>query len=230
MRSASNLLTVLITPDYLVCALLQEKAKSSGIKLQQYQRVPLNNQVIDLRICTMNSIRHHLYRFMDQTNSKTKSLAIACLGKGLVEQFISVSHITPDWSHFPAEFKKQVSNSLYLYPTDNNRFLYYVCGMAHQLLFQYQLLAFKSGYNLVCMTSAWYCLLHVYRFIHATTFRQAKLAVDMQRANNNLEHVLCTETITRIVTINPSISIDVKKESSFLFPLLGLYLAQKDKT
>jgi hypothetical protein len=117
-----------------------------------------------------------------------------------VESLVNLPVSSPNSTDFPfPKLQSLLWDYRYLYPSDNARFTFYVCGVPRQLLFQYQLLAVQYALNLVAITTERMALFHLYRHIKGPAFRVGQLAQDMKGHGNQLNTFFSQDMLRRVV-------------------------------
>ncbi len=227
----NEIVTIQLQPDTIVCSWITTANKiAPTYSLRGYQRTTLANFSCAQGILfNPTTIITTITTFLQQHSLEQSFIALSTCGSGITEFILDMPQASPAHTDFPLQkLHKLVWDYRYLYPKDNAHYAVYVCGMSRQLRAQYTLLAFNASLNTILLTTEFMALLEVYRQMYGSAFRRAQLARDMQRHNNQLLNVLQADTLRRMVTVDPALSISLEQELPWLFTALGLYVTGKN--
>jgi hypothetical protein len=226
-----QLVTFSFSRDFITCGLIRAQKAQSRYALYAYRKIPVQLSGRPSSFYSA-SVLKELEQFITRYKA-AYSFAACALDASLVVQGLctfATAHPTVD------EYKKQCVlpdgklQSIYLYPTENGYFTFYVAAVDHALLLQYQLLALRLHLNVLTITTQFQTLLTLYRYIQGCAFRQIQLARDMQQYQNRLERFFNVQIIHRMVDVSSANRIHGTQEFQDLLPLLGLYIGQEDCT
>jgi len=113
---------------------------------------------------------------------------------------------------------------MYLYPTPQGQFIFYVTGIKRDLLLQYQLVALRSNLNLVAIAPSTMALFNLYKHKQGTQFRHSQLGIDLANNDNHVEDIIDKPFVNRTLTFDQKLTIDFGNESRFILPAFGLFL------
>jgi len=218
-----------LSPTDLTCSWIEKKRKiSPQFHLNGYLRTPLHHlETENLRLFNPTRLQEYIRSFLTMHALKDPFVVISLKGPGVFEHWISFGSATPSEDRFlqtVPDLKNTLWDYRYLYPTQDGKFMFYVCGIKRELLFQYQLLALSLRLNLIALTTEQMALLQLYKFSHTKQAPQAQLETDMRKHNNQLESSFHSQDITRHVMINPSLVSNLEKELPYLLKTLGLHV------
>ncbi len=224
----NELVTITINPHRLICSWIRPSKKHAPLELKAYQEFPLPNLELEkLVIFNPTRIKKHINSFLASNKLLNARIACTLAGPSINERLVTCARAHPD--------KKEIIKSqkqhwhweyCYLYPHDNGKFVFYRCGIPRPLLFQYQLLATTTGFNLSKITTERMALFTLYRHLWGTAFRPSQFALHMAQHNNMIEQLFSPDTLARVLSIDMhSIPMD-----DALLPLLtacGLYISER---
>lgn len=226
--------TIIINADHVALSWIKPHASSprqsnlQGFTLQAHTVIPLINlECVNSRLYNLTKLSMHISEFLAAHHLKNAQILMAISGAGIIEQCIACPIATPTAQNFALTKTKSslVWDFSYLYPADDGNFTFYVCGIQQEILLQYKLLAIAAKLHLKSLITQRMALLQLYRHVQGAVFRHSQLAVTMQRNNNAIEHLCTSETIARLLTINPSLSISMQNQMLNLGTSLGLVIS-----
>jgi hypothetical protein len=224
----NELVSFIFDQDHLACVWLrQTKAQPPLLTLQAYQRVTLENMCDQASITNPTGIVKHINAFLHDHRIDNSFATFALSPSHITQKYITLTHATPTPTDFALTTEQHINWEYdYLYPTDTNKYVFYLCGINHPILLQYKLIAMRTSMNLLSISTQDIALLQVYQHMHGDAFRNTQLALDMIAHDNKPQALFTDESIQRIVHIPPDIHLTIKQENPFLLTAAGLYLAQ----
>jgi len=206
-----------ITPNALILSWIQPHRGPSAYILKAYKEITLSPTTFckDHLFNPIN-IQSPLRSFLHTYALHNAYILCAVHGSGIQERF--TSHISP---YADTNTKHVMQLRHYLYTLDNSEKIFYHVRMSSTLLMQYILLALQEHLNLIAIVPYFAAYLALYQRIHASAFRRAQLAQDMQHHNNQLHAMFTQEQIKRLVTIPAHIQHSIPHALPLV---LGLFL------
>lgn len=222
---------MVINPKHLSCSWITQLPKQKTFVLKVHKTFSLHNlQITPTTLANPHYIATCIKQFLKAYNLHDACVTIALTAPHITQQFVTLPHASPDPQEFNATNSKQALwDYHYLYPTDNNKHVFYTCSISQPLLLQYKLLATQAHINLVTITSQNNALLNVYRYFYGPAFRASQLAVDMIKYDNNIELFFNSEAVKRIISIPPSIhqSSNNTQENLAILTSCGLFISER---
>jgi hypothetical protein len=227
-RINHEIVTIGCTPTTLACAWIIQKKQAPC--LMAYQTTPLPHlQLHNAQPFNPTMIGNHIVQFLQRYKLTHAFVSLWLDGPAIKQYLVTCSHAHPTTQELGiVDADSNVWEHFYLYPTADGRFVFYVVGISKKIIFQYQLLAISHRINLITLTSYQMTLLHLYRFIQGDTFRHTKLSYDIKDKNNQLDLLFTQETISRTLTIDPSVTISMADEFLLLLGMVGLFIMEID--
>lgn len=222
-----QLVTITIGPKALSCAVITEQGKRAPLLLKNYlyhhfDALEIENLVLynPTKIGTLisNFLKHHTLHNV--------YISIAFEGPLLQESFLKLPTTDPCKESFSIDEKKLIWNYCYLYPIDDHSFIFYVYTIAHWIILQYQLMIHTHNFSLLHIITGTTALLKLYIYFHKEAYRQAQLALDMIRLNNNVGQFFTENKKHRIIDACPTIINSEEKYRSLLIHC-GQYINTK---
>ena len=177
----------------------------------------------------LTAMQTHLHDFIQKHNIRNAALSFAVNGPSMLEQFASSATAHPAPETFALVTPKHMLwDYTYLYPNEQNAFIFYLCGISQQHVLQYKLLAIKSNLPLRAIMSKNMALIQLYRSLQGPAFRHSQLAVCLTRAQHNVDQLFTNEIIHRLLAINPAVSLNFTQQAPLLRTTLGLALTSGD--
>lgn len=211
-------IALVINPTSLTCGWITDSQKHIPT-LKGYQ-------IYD---CTTTSHPEALAQFIQAYALKYSRIGIAITTEHIHEQLIRLSHASPHPHAFLSEkFKTMIWDYRYLFALDDGQHLFYVCAMPRPFLFSKQLLAYAVNLQLTTLTSGYMAIIHTYRTLFGSAFRNSTLARDMLGFNYKLEESIKVESLLRLINISPSLSLDVSQNKIALLTMIGLYYQERE--
>ncbi len=226
-RLNHELVTIGCTPNTLALAWITRSGTRTPT-LMAYRTIPFKHlQLHNAQLFNPNIIATHITNFLSLYNLPDAFVSIWINGSAIKQQLITCSHAQPTAQELGiVDSYRHQWDYQYLYSTHDGRFVFYVTSIAKELVFQYQLLAIAARLNLITLTTYQIALLHLYRFIQGDTFRHSKMAYHIQEKNNQLDLLFTPESITRTISINPALQIDMIAELPILLGMVGLFIME----
>lgn len=210
-----------ITPDTLIISWIQPHQGSSPYIIKAYKEIKLSPTTFcHDHLFNPTALQLSIRSFVQTYGLENAYMLCAIHGSGMQERF--TSHIPP----YPDTQTKHVMRlQQYLYTLDNSEKIFYHVSMPSTLVMQYMLLALHARLNLIALVSHFTAYLALYQRIHASAFRRAQLAQDMQKHHHQLYNMFTHEQIKRLVTAPAHIDHSIPHA----IPLaLGLFLLGTD--
>ena len=222
----NDIVTFSFYDDALVCSWIEKKHGHINAHVKAYQRHSLEHLELEkLILFNPTHIKNIMIQFLCEYKKHNAFIACSFHGTSIVEYCIALAISTPKREDFSIPHSSTMLwNYQYLYQNEDGQFVFYVYKMPQFLLLQYKLLAIAVGCNVITMTTQSLALLHCYKNIFGTVFRQSQLAVDMMRHNNHFEHIISTDMLQRTISMPTSLSL--KKELPYLATSYGLFINQ----
>ena len=205
------------------------RQKKNTHELCAYERTPLKQlefaQALPFNTTKLKTI---VTTFVKKHNLDQTQAAMSISGPPIFEKIVTISTAHPEKKDFELpELKNFNWDFLYLCPSERKGFDFFVCGIKPHHLFSYQLFAQRCGLKLATLTTSQLAHLHLYKYLHADTFRQAKLSLDLLQQRYDVKTLSTEKQLCDAISINGDLSVDLQKEYSFLKPALGLFLAER---
>jgi len=200
-----------------------QPAKKSFL-IHAYKVVPCTCQ--DGIICTLPQISNALTAFLTEHAIANAFISLSTAGSLCQQEIRTCSQATPEACELHDTMHKTghyICKHVYLYPTNNGSFAFYVSRLPQSLISHYMLLAHGTQLNLIQITPHQATYLSVYTFLHKQHFSYSKLANDLQAAGS-LERLITTEQLASLITYNGP-KIGLEKEIPYLANALGLYIS-----
>lgn len=219
-----------LSPHSLTYGWLKQSQKTRMLTLCAYKKTILNGDVDAQVFFNPTSIGTALSSFLKEYNIPNPTVSCAFTSPLVTERLTTKAHATP---HPGTLIMPHTQHTLwdyqYMYPTDTNEYVFYICAVTQPFLLQYKLMAIKHQLHLLTTTSQTAALLQLYRFVYADAFRSTQLGFDMKRCNNNPELLFSSEMLNRIITIPPHIPITISQEKSALLTMCGLFVSERTR-
>lgn len=223
-----NHVTLVLSTHYLACGWIQQAKPNSPLVLKAYDKIALPNHVDAHSIFNPTAIGTFIATFLAAYSIKNPLLSCAFTSPIVTEKLVTRAHATP---HPSSLMITHTPHTLwdyhYLYPTDTNDHVFYVCAITQPFLLQYKLIALKYQLPLLTTTSQVAALLHLYRYVHAHAFRASQLGIDMQQCQHNPERLFTLDMLNRIITIPPHTTITPAHEAPLLLTMCGLFISER---
>jgi len=225
-RRKNNIVSVSINPQNLILCWAQKDKKSNKILLKSYKKEYFESLELEKSIIfNPTRINNSICEFIKKNKITYPTLSLAVTGPNIFEKIINcpTSSLQKDMLNIP-QIAQLHWSSTYLCPSLKSGFDFYICGMKQEYLFQYKLLAIKSGYTLSCVTTEKSALLQLYKYIKKENFTQGQLAIDLGNNNYNLRSYFTHHTINNNFNLDDKLNINVKKEIENIATSIGLFL------
>jgi hypothetical protein len=224
----NEFVAIIIQPTAITCSWITPSARNNALyQLRAYQHTPLaHGTIINGILFNPTALQKTIRHFIHTHGLEHAFVACSSRGSAIPELCIDLPTASPKHIDFPLQrLNKLIWDYQYLYPKDNHHYTFYVCGISRHVLAHYQLLACAASLNLVLFTTEYMALLTVYKHMYGPAFRHTQLARDMEQNHHQLLNVLTTDTLRRLLTIHPSLSLNLEAERPLLLTALGLFLA-----
>lgn len=227
-----EIVTISLTPKQLSCSWIVPGSSKKPFVLKAYKTTPFDHFEYEQAILfSPTRIGKQINSFLSHHNLKDAFMYACVSGPHIVESLVDVPLSSPKPSDFPfPKLQTLVWDYRYLYPKDNARSAFYLCGIPRHMLFQYNLLAQTHHLNIRALTTQRMALFHLYTHIKGSTFRATQLAQDMQAHNNQLDTFFSVDMLRRILSISKGVSIDYGHETHELATMIGLSIMGDLKT
>lgn len=225
MPSIKNeIVNVSFSPQTIVCSWIKYRSASQPYHINAYQRFQLKNLELEKQIIfNPTHITRLITSFLKKYHLHNAFALFSVTGTGIFEEIITCTEASPTQQHFniPA-LKKMVWDYVYLYPLDQARYTFYICGIPQELLLQYLLLANALPVNILTVTTQHMALLNLYRKLHSSSFNHSQLGVDIAKHHNNLHDYFTPKLIEPM--FSSDVAINLEQELLFLSTALGLFI------
>ncbi len=220
------ILTVDINPHSVTIAFFTQTESPLPIHLQAFDRIPAYEIALN-RAVPYNSSALVLYieSFIKKHRIPTKYLALSISGDPLKETLISCSQ-EEIVHHYSSENHYQ-THYIQLNNRSHNIATWYIAGLPNPLILQYQLIAFRSNLMINRITSTKYALITLYKYIHASTYRDEKLINDLYLHQSNVS-LICPDLLHRIIKTSALESNLTYDDAPSIFAVGGLALLERN--
>lgn len=220
----NELVTIIVDSSHIYLGVIKANAsRNTPFVLHAYRVISIQNAALDTYIYNISFVEKQIKAFIANYNLENAFFTLCITGSKIEERLVRLKKTTPSYADFiHLGLQKFVWDFTYLYTSEQEESVFAVSGIQRELLFQYQFLALKLGINLVTITTPMHPLLHLYRYVQGGAFRQAKLGVDMQAHNHQLESYFTHTMYNRIVRSDQPIAANVALR------MTGLYCMEWD--
>lgn len=226
----NNVLSIALNDATLTCSWIQPAHRKAPNVLKAYASHSLPHfDYTHAIVFNPTYIKECIQQFILNNKLEDAYSIMSVSGKNIIEAVTTLPVASPQPQDFAfPKLRNLLWDYQYLYPTNNEQFAFYVCGITQPLLMQYQLMATVLPMNLIVITTERMALLTLYKHQWGAIFRHTQLARDMVQHNNDIHSLFTTETIRRNLSIKPSLCIDIEQEKRALLASLGLFFIGKD--
>lgn len=223
-----NYVAAVLSTQSLTCGWLEKSLTTHMLILRAYKKIDLNGDVDAQGFFNPTFIGTALSSFLTEYCIPNPTLSCAFTSPLVTERLTTKTHATPHpGTLIMAHTQHALWDYQYIYPTDTDEYVFYLCAVTQPFLLQYKLMAIKHQLPLLTTTSQTAALLQLYRFAYGNAFRSTQLGIDMQRCNNNPERLFSSDMLNRIITIPPHIPIVIAQEKSSLLTMCGLFVSER---
>lgn len=228
-RVSNERITFVINTDQLSCAWITRSNKQTPLILRAYKKFPLTNfEITPTSIASPYAIASHIKQFLKNYNMLDAEVTLSIAQSHNTQHIATLSHANPQLNEFLIQGQKHALwDYQYLYPTETNQHVFYVCSINQSLLLQYKLIAIQTNINLVAITTQYAALLTLYSYMYGAAFRRSQLALDMVKYNNKIEHLFNLEMVKRIITYSDHHTDDLRDTLNILTSC-GLYISESN--
>lgn len=166
----------------------------------------LHNEYDQGRIHNPTIIEQHIEKFLTKHRLKNASISITLNGSYIKEQIISSPTISLGESTLYPK-KQYVFDGCYLYPENDNRFVFYTCAIEHAIIMQYQLIALAKNLNMISISTCSMAHLNAYHHAHGSQFSRIQLANLLSHHTSIVPSLLSDDMLASMMHNNPSIKI-----------------------
>lgn len=202
-----KIVSIQMTPSHISCALID---RTHGRQLQVLACETTSFTDLEcekLVIYNHARLRTIINTFTRKHNAAKSYATCALTGPNIFEGMILQQTAHPTMQDFSiARSNKHVWDYQFLYPHENGSYMFYVCGIPHTLLFQYQLLMQSLDLRISRITTRRMALLHAYEYAYGAAYRPAQLGIDMMRNNNMIEELFTRDLFYRLVQVSPEVA------------------------
>lgn len=206
---SSRIVGINITSRTITCSWIERiKKKPFTYDLKAYKHILFEiHPKTTLTIYNPTRLRSLIHTFLELHNLNDASIVIALSGQGLTEKQIMLNKNSADLKQ--VEGDEPIIWHYYCLQDQSptQQAPWYTCGMRHELLFQYQLLAIMSGINIIQITTPTMALLKAYKFLKSSG-----------KNNNNKTNII------DYLNLNGHIRIRSHQEHAALVESFGLFL------
>jgi len=225
-RRKSNIVSVSINPQNLILCWAQDNKKSKEIVIKSYKKEMLTSLEFEKSIVfNPTKISNIISTFIKKQAIGKPIISLAVAGPNVFEKIVNLPTSSPQKKDFAIPETHNINwNSRYLCPSLKSGFDFYVCGMSPENLFQYKLLAIKSGNRLSCVTTERSALLQLYKHVKKEAFTQGQLAIDLGKTNYDLKTFFTPNIISNNITLDSKLAINLTEEIGNVATSIGLFL------
>lgn len=224
-RLNEQFIAISADPTSLTCCFLEHTQR--GIKVLGFDVYDGLSTESSVTIFNATKIAHFIQAFKKKHSLRNPRVALSLTGSPVVEAVIALPHTKPPLSDFITREPKLRNTHIayrYLFSADNNNFMFYVCGMPHYLIFQYQLLARMAGSQLILVTTEFNALMHVHHSMHNTSKRQLDVAPYIKE-KPYFKSLMSVQTCVQSVHFAPGLTIDINTHAPSIMKACGLLYA-----
>lgn len=223
----THLVTAVLSPHYAACSWIEQHKQQQTLVLKAYDEMPLDSHLDTETLYNPTAIGRFFAHFVHRYKLSNSAFSCAFTSPLVTERLTTKTHATPQPHTLTlSHTQNTVWDYYYLYPTETNEYVFYVCALTQSLLLQYKLMAMKHNLPLFVTTSQTAALFNLYRHIHATTFRASQLGIDMQRCNNNPLLLFTGDTLNRIITRTTTVPPLSDHAQSLLLTMCGVAFSE----
>ncbi len=197
-----KLVSIQITPSHISCCVVTQ-GESQQLRITACESTPFASLECEkLIIYNHTRLRSIIQNFIHKHNLKNSYTTLALTGPNIFEAMIAQPTAHPQLHDFSiARSKRHVWDRQFLYQHESGSYMFYVCGIPHTILLQYQLMMQGIDLKLVRITTRRMALLHAYAHTQGAAFRPAKLGIDMMQHNNMIEELFTQDLFHRLVSV-----------------------------
>lgn len=223
-QSEPNLISVSLNPQYMCCSLIQRE-KDNIITIQAYKMILFKHLEFEKSIVfNFSKISNTIKTFIKTYNIKNPMLTFSISGPNIFEKIVTLSTSMPTKEDFKIpQINKLNWQYSYLGPSVHGGFDFYFCGITREALFQYNLIAIKSGIKPIVITTPKVSHIELYKYIKDNTFRQSQFAIDLAQNNYDILSTISPEHLSKYFLIDRVIDIKQDKFKN-IATMLGLFL------
>jgi len=225
-QKKNNFVSISLSPQNISCCLARQSKRGGKITIKAYERTNFASLEFEKSIVfNPTNISHHIKKFIKKYDIEKPKVAFSVSGPNIFEKTVTLSKSAPKKTDFTFPELKNINwNHTYLCPSTKGGFHFYVHGMAKETLFQYRLLAIKSGLKPHAITTKTNAYLQLYKYVKGKKFTQNQLAIDLSENHYDMQSLLPIKTLEE--NFNFDTKIDLKNEMLFLSINLGLFLVE----
>jgi len=222
-KKSTEHVVIVLSAHNLACGWLQNNNKQRGFVLRAFEKMSFNGYVDDDSMHNTTAIGTYIVGFLERHRIKDARISCA-LTRPLVSERLTIkSYPTPEprelmMTHAP----HTLWDYYYMYPTDVDTYVFYVCAVAQPLLLQYKLMAFKYNLSLLITTSQTAALFQLYRYMYDQAFRMSQFGCDMRRCSDSPERLFDADVLNRILTHNGNDAIVNSNNQTTILTMCGL--------
>jgi len=222
-----KIVSIQITPTHISCAIISQ-SHDHQLRVDACEITPFTNLECEkLIIFNHTRLRTIIGAFVRKHHATKRYTTLALTGPNIFEGMISQQTAHPKMQDFSlARSNKHVWDFQFLYPHDNGSYMFYVCGIPHTLLFQYQLLLQSLNLRVSRITTRRMALFHAYEHARGAAFRPAQLGIDMMLHNNMIEELFTRDLFHRMVQVSPELARAGSLAIPDMLTACGLFVAE----
>lgn len=222
IRTYDDLLTVVITPDALICTVIGS-SKTGGFVIKSQASMAVENNIYNGTPLKKMPLITFLRDYIATYKLEKNQLALCLANGALEEEFVRMPTMQADATCLHKSKKSYAYQ--YIAPDQEGNFIFCCSSIRAELLFSYQLLCAQLPTPLVRISSPISTSLAVYHRAYGTAYRQTQLALDLQHCNYSIERLLDNETLHRLV--GSPFTVDQTHKQA-LFYALGLKISEQE--
>jgi len=228
-QKKNHLVSVSLSPQNISCCFAkQSKEKNEKITIIAYERKNFASLEFEKSIVfNPTKISHCIKNFIKKNNIERPIVSLSVSGPNIFEKIITLSKSAPKKTDFTFPELQNINWShTYLCPSTKGGFHFCVHGMPKETLFQYRLLAIKSGIKLRTITTSTNACMQLYKNIKGKQFTQNQLSIDLSKNNYDIRSIFTKKLLEEHFNFNKYVAIDLKNETQFVSTNLGLFLTE----
>jgi len=218
-----NIVTLALTPQQIVC--LWAKKNSEAVEVKAYERKKFGHLEFEKSmVFNPSKIGAIIDQFIKKNQIIKPFVSLAATGPYVFEKIITIPTSSPEKKDIQIkELKNHHSQHVYVGPSPKSGFNFYICGIKQPMLFQYKLLAIRSGFNLISLTTQKAAHIQLYKYLKKENFSHSQLAIDLSKSHYDTQSIIDKKRFLRTIDTN-TLEINQEEEYPFLITNIGLFL------
>lgn len=204
--NSQNIVNISIDQNNVCCAVFENKNKLFNLKA--YKRHIIQDlEIYDLNLFNPIKFNNILKSFVKSYSIKAPVFNLSLSGNQIINQINSFDAMPTSLGEFELQPQKMFWSIYQL--NDDKKFVFYVTGIEHSLMFQYRIFSSNFGINLKKITTADCALMKLINYDANFQITQMEYRINQL----NVQDYVCT-----------NLDIDLTNEKYFIFKNLGLFL------